>query len=130
MAFVRAAKAADVAAGTIHNGFIAGARSLGIPGLLLFLVAFIGQIAFNAKRTRNRGTLDAVYGDLHCFVFANLSSLTISILIGYDLNWPYAWFFLALGCVAARIRQIELAKPETCENGQPEPALLPERVSA
>jgi len=116
----------DVAAGTIHNGFIAGARALGIPGLLLFLAVFIGQIVFNAIRTtRHSGTLDPIYGDLHCFVFANLASLTISILIGYDLNWPYAWFFLALGGVAHRISQVEWTEAESSESNQSELGLAP-----
>ena len=34
----------DLASGGIHNGYLTGAYSLGIPAVLFFLIAFIGQM--------------------------------------------------------------------------------------
>ena len=93
----------DVASGNIHNGYIAGARALGIPEVLLFLVIFVHQIVSHARGALRTLRQDPVQGDLHGFVFANLSSLVILIYVGTDLNGFLIWFYVALGVLVTRL---------------------------
>jgi hypothetical protein len=94
----------DVVSGTIHNGYIACARALGIPGLLLFLAAYLPQVFLNAKRSVQFGNSDPIVSDLHGFVFANLTVLTIAIYTGADLNSPSIWFYMTFGALVTRTK--------------------------
>jgi len=97
----------DVANGTIHNGFLASARGFGIPGLLLFMIAYIGRSVFNAKRTVRFRDSDPVVSDLHCFVLAYLVAMGVAIYVGCDLNSPILWLYITLGDVVAGVKKAE-----------------------
>ena len=118
----------DVANGTLHNGFLASARAFGIPGLLLFMVAYFGRIIFNAKRTfRFRGS-DPVVGDLHCFVFAYLVAMGVAIFVGSDLNSPILWFYITLGDRVAGFKKTEEATSAAITEQATELGLMPRPV--
>jgi O-antigen ligase len=105
--FAAAAVDWDVASGTIHNGFISGARALGIPGLILFIIAFSHQLNLTGKRLMQLRGVEPILGDFYGFAFVNLAALTIAISTGVDLNSPTLWFFLILGEVIQRIQKSE-----------------------
>jgi len=115
----------DVANGTLHNGFLASARAFGIPGLLLFMIGYLGRIVFNAKRTARFRASDPVVSDLHCFVFANLVALLVALYVGADLNSPIIWFYITLGDLAAGVKKAEGAAIEIQQGQEAEPDLIP-----
>ena len=108
----------DVASGAIHNGFIAGARVLGVPALLVFLFVYGGQILFNGRRALHHRVADEQMNELHCFTFANLVALIIAIFIGADLNQPMIWFYLTFGVLVARINEWETKTTVASENNE------------
>jgi len=115
----------DVANGTLHNGFLAGARAFGIPGLLLFVIAYFGRIVFNAKRAVRFRASDPVVSDLHCFVFVNLVALIVALYVGSDLNSPLVWFYIALGDLVAVAKKAEGVAIEIPQGQAAEPDLIP-----
>jgi O-antigen ligase len=117
-----------VATGGIHNGFISGTRALGVPGLVLFLCAFIGQLIFNWKHAVRYRTSDPAISDLHCFVFANLVGMTVGIYVGADLNSHHLWFYLGFGCLVAALRKRQVLSTEGSESRAEEVGLAPQQV--
>jgi O-antigen ligase len=97
----------DVANGTLHNGFLASARAFGIPGVLLFMIAYLGRIVFNAKRIVRFRTSDPVVSDLHCFVFANLVAMIAGLYVGSDFNNPILWTYITIGDLVAGVKKAE-----------------------
>jgi len=93
----------DVAAGSVHNGYLASARALGIP-LVVFFLLLLGwhQIA-NLRRSQKLRFSDPFASDLHLLVFAYLVGNFIAIQFGSDLNDPMLWFYLGLGVLAGRL---------------------------
>lgn len=128
--FEAAAVEVDVVTGGIHNGYIAGTRALGVPGLLLFLCACVSQVILNWKQAMLYRTSDPVISDLHCFVFANLAALTIGIYTGADLNNTFNWFFLILGVVVAGIKRAEATTIEGSRVQAAELALAPRAAAS
>jgi hypothetical protein len=119
----------DLASGGIHNGYLTGAYSLGIPAVVFFLIAILGQIAksFIALRTLN-GT-DRMMSDLHCLVLAHLVGLVLAIYIGTDLNNPILWIYLGLGALLARLKAEQTITAESTEAGSVAPPLFPRRLA-
>ncbi len=97
----------DVASGGIHNGYLAAARSLGIPAAVIFIYLLLRQIIFNAKRAFKHVDSAPLISQLHCYIFANLVGFALTIYIGTDVNAPSLWAFLGLGLVLDRIRKTE-----------------------
>ena len=96
-----------LATGGTHNGFLASTYALGIPALLLFLIAF-GQIFYRSSRQilifRNK---DPVLTDMQLFILTNLVSLLMHIYIGIDLNSPSIWFYVTLAALLTRMKESE-----------------------
>ena len=117
----------DVVAGNIHNGYIAGARALGIPASLLFLLIFMHQIFFHARASLRTLQQDPVQSDLHSFIFANLLSLSVLIYVGTDLNGFQIWFYIALGVLVTRLGKKAAVAEVLPENEEPSVRLPPVR---
>ncbi len=116
----------DVASGTIHNGFISGARALGVPALLLFMWLWVSQVFLQGRQAlRYRGT-DEFKSDLHSFTAANLLSLAPAIYIGSDLNQPIIWFYLGIGVVLSRLHVKSQSQP-AISGAAARPAIAPNR---
>ena len=96
-----------VAAGSIHNGYLASACALGIPGTLLFLITFAVQIFTNGRRGFQLDQTDPQMSGLYIFICAHLFGLALSIFGGIDLNHFTIWFYLGLGIVVQRLSQRE-----------------------
>ena len=79
------------------------ALALGIPLTILFIYILISHCRANWVLTRQYRNTDAFMSELHCFVFVHIVALTVSILIGSDLNSPSLWFMLGIGLLAERI---------------------------
>ena len=99
----------DVVTGSIHNGFIAGARALGVPAVALFLVILIGRTYSSARLALQLSSSDPERSELHCLAFAHLATLVPEIYIGTDLNAPTLWFYLFLGILVERLKAREVA---------------------
>ena len=108
----------DVASGTLHNGYIAGARTFGIPFCLLFICLITSRIIIHWRQAVRERDQDPVQSDLHTFVLANLVGLPIAIYIGADLNLPQIWFYIGLGFLINKLKQGEAP---TAELSEPEP---------
>lgn len=92
----------DVAAGSIHNGYLASARALGIPATALFVVIVLlaGLREFGEiRRTRDR---DPVRAQLHIFVLANLLTMLLEAYVGHGINNPLVWLLMGLGVALTR----------------------------
>jgi O-antigen ligase len=101
----------DVVSGTVHNGFIAGARALGVPAAGLFLVIFFSRMFSNARLAlRLRGS-DPERSDLHTVAFAHLAASTPWLYFGTDLNTPLVWFYLILGVLVEQLKAREADEP-------------------
>jgi hypothetical protein len=99
----------DVVSGSVHNGFIAGARALGVPALALFLVILIGRTYSSARLAFQLSPSDPERSELHCLVFAQLAAFVPAIYIGVDLNSPTVWFYLFLSILVERLKAREVA---------------------
>ena len=119
-----------LAAGGIHNGFLNGAYSLGIPAVLFFLVTFLAQSIMSFKKARRLGGGDPVLSDVHAFVFANLAGLPVAIYLGNDLNNSMIWFFLVLGVRLTRLKANESTAGESPSPKPIEMPFLPGRMTA
>jgi hypothetical protein len=89
----------DVASGSVHNGYLAGARAFGIPFLVLYLVIIASRLYRHAKEARAHRTDSPSLSEMHTFVFATLSALVIASYVGLDLNAFEIWFYVALSFV-------------------------------
>lgn len=98
----------DVAAGSVHNGYLAAARAFGVPAVVFFVVLQIWHAVWNLLRSRHLRRRDPFASDLHLLVFTYLMSFTVAIYFGSDLNDPIVWFFLSLGVLASRLVSPEL----------------------
>ena len=124
--FEQAQVEVDLASGGIHNGYITGAYSLGIPAILFFVIALFAQIFSSFKRSQSLLTTDPVLSDLHSVIFANLIGIVPSIYIGTDLNGPTIWLYLALGILLTRSARREATSLEHA----PSPELVVRTVPA
>jgi len=119
-----------LATGGIHNGFLNGAYSLGIPTILFFLIVYIGQLFMNFRRAQDLREADPIAGDLHNFVFANLVGLIAAIYLGTDLNNPVIWFHLTLGVLLSRLKKEESVGLEITQSNPAPSPLFPRRLIA
>jgi O-antigen ligase len=99
----------DVAAGSIHNGFLSSARAFGIPFCFLFIGILVHRTWSHGGQAMRDYRIDPLQGDLHSFVFASLASMPLAILIGADLNNALIWFYISLGLILFRLG----SKPKT-----------------
>jgi len=97
----------DVAAGSVHNGYLAAARAFGVPAVAFFLGLQIWHAVWNFRHSRRLRLVDPPASDLHLLVFAYVLSYTVAIYFGTDLNDPMVWFAMALGGLMARVRAAE-----------------------
>jgi len=110
----------DLAAGSIHNGFLACAYSLGLPALMLFGLAYAQQLYANHVRSRKFAENDPLISDLHTFIGANLAGLAPSIYVGNDLNNSMLWLLLGLGVLLARMKdKSPMVAPQTAAEPPP-----------
>ncbi len=97
----------DVASGNIHNGYISGARALGLPGVLIFVAMFLSQIVFNQRRVALFRERDPTISELHTFVVANLVALGVVLYTGAELHSSLIWFYIGLGATTATVKDRE-----------------------
>lgn len=109
----------DVANGTVHNGYLAAARALGIPAAMLITVALLLQAwrQWQAARHFDPRQQPAEFG-LHAFLAALMMVIFLWIYTGADFNQPWIWFLVGCGLVA---RRLTLAAPAA--NPRPVPTL-------
>lgn len=93
----------DVAAGSVHNGYLAASRAFGVPAVVFFLLLQLWHAGWNLWISHRVRQTDAFASDLHLLVFAYLASLTVAIYFGSDLNEPLVWLFLALGVLGRKL---------------------------
>ena len=94
----------DVAAGSVHNGYLAAARAFGVPAVAFFLALQAWHALWNFRHSRRMRLVDPQISDLHLLVFAYVSSYTVAIYFGTDLNDPMVWFWPAFGLLVSRIK--------------------------
>ena len=94
----------DVAAGSVHNGYLAAARAFGVPAVAFFLALQAWHALWNFRHSRRMRLVDPQISDLHLLVFAYVSSYTVAIYFGTDLNDPMVWFWSAFGLLVSRIK--------------------------
>lgn len=110
----------DVAAGSVHNGYLASARALGIPLVVFFLLLLGWHLVMNLRRSQKLRFSDPFASDLHLLVLAYLMGDFVAIQFGSDLNEPMLWFYLGLGVLAGRLvstKSTRSAKPELVRRG-------------
>jgi hypothetical protein len=105
--FEEASVEIDLAAGGVHNGYIACALAFGIPAALLFIYVLASAIWRNGRLAMTHSGKDPLSSGLHAFVCASLVAYALTIFVGTDLNNSMLWFFMGLGVLMERIRKIE-----------------------
>jgi hypothetical protein len=98
----------DVAAGSVHNGYLAAARAFGVPAVAFFLILQAWHLVWNFRLSRRLRQVDPMASDLHLLVLAYVMSYSVAIYFGTDLNDPMVWFAIALGLLMSRVRAIEV----------------------
>ncbi|MFM8471587.1 MAG: O-antigen ligase family protein [Limisphaerales bacterium] len=93
----------DVAAGSVHNGYLAAARAFGVPAVAFFLLLQVWHALRNFQLCRRMNRSDPFASDLHLLVFAYVVSYCVAIYFGTDLNDPMVWFWLGLGMLMSRV---------------------------
>lgn len=93
----------DVAAGSIHNGYLASARALGIPAALLFVLIVIVQGLKEFREIRRWEHHDLVRAQLHMFTLANLMTMLLESYVGHGLNNHMVWLLVGMGISVRRI---------------------------
>lgn len=106
-----------VAAGSVHNGYLASARALGIPLVVFFLLLLGWHLVMNLRRSQRLRFSDPFASDLHLLALAYLMGYFIAIQFGSDLNDPMLWFYLGLGVLARRLVSAESAYRVSRERG-------------
>jgi hypothetical protein len=109
--YERATVDIDVASGSIHNGYLANARSLGIPSLVLFVMIFLWQILKQMREALKVKQSDPLKSELHAYLCMNLICIGFHIYIGIDLNTPLLWFILGLCVLLVRKKPVAVARP-------------------
>lgn len=99
----------DVAAGSVHNGYLAGARAFGVPAVAFFLALQAWHALLNFRHSRRVRYSDPLASDLHLLVFAYAVSYSVAIYFGTDLNDPMIWLGFGLGLLMSRVRAKETA---------------------
>ncbi|MFT4691606.1 MAG: hypothetical protein ACI9OD_003831 [Limisphaerales bacterium] len=117
----------DVAAGSIHNGYLAGARALGVPIVVFFTLLYLSQMYVNYRAAKTLRETDPFFADFHCFIYAALGGQVVMTFFGNDLNDPWLWFLMGLGPMCLRMRKRELA--EELEAVSPPSEMEPEAAS-
>lgn len=97
----------DVAAGSVHNGYLAAARAFGVPAVAFFVLLQLWHTIWNFRLSRRLRQIDPLASDLHLLVFAYVLSYSVAIYFGTDLNDPMVWFAFVLGLLMHRIRASE-----------------------
>lgn len=101
----------DVAAGSVHNGYIACARALGVPCLCLFVLVLAIQIVRHASQAFRTQASNPLGSELHVLVAANLLSLIPAIYIGMDLNHFLLWYYMGTGFILLRLDRNAVRPP-------------------
>ena len=97
MEYEAAAIEIDVAAGSIHNGYLASARALGIPAALLFVLIVIVQGLREFREIRIWQGHDTLRAQLHMFTLANLLTMLLESYVGHGLNNHMVWLLVGMG---------------------------------
>jgi O-antigen ligase len=111
----------DVATGGIHNGYLANARALGIPSLIVFICLFSSFIVSQARQALKFKTIDPFKSDLHAYLWVNLVCVGIHIYIGTDLNDPSLWFFMSLCTLVQRLKWTGISAKKNPDATAPAP---------
>lgn len=119
----------DVASGSIHNGYLAGARAFGIPFMVLFILIMATRIYRHGRESIRWREAEPVLSELNSFLFTMLSALTVSIYFGTDVNGPEIWFYLSLGFVISSLTPAQ-AGARNEQSRQRLPAPVPRTVRA
>jgi len=93
----------DVAAGSIHNGYLASARALGIPAACLFVVIVLVQGWREHREIRRWEYRDSVRAQLHMFTLANLLTMLLESYVGHGLNNHMVWLLVGMGICVRRL---------------------------
>lgn len=93
----------DVASGNIHNGYISAAMALGVPAALLFVAILALQLIKTATGTRASIMDDAFSRSFYTLALAHLSAVSVSILIGTDINRAAVWWWLQFAALPAYV---------------------------
>jgi len=97
MEYEAAAIEIDVAAGSIHNGYLASARALGIPAAVLFVVIVVVQGLREFREIRVWRDQHSVRAQLHMFTLANLMTMLLESYVGHGLNNHMVWLLVGMG---------------------------------
>lgn len=119
----------DVAAGTIHNGFLSTARALGVPAVLIFLFLISLQLLHHAKKALSFAASNPQLSELHMLVFAFLSAHMIFIYTAIDLNSFSLWFYIGLGMLISRVQPTKV-EARTSVPSESIPRFIGARLSA
>jgi hypothetical protein len=94
----------DVANGTVHNGYLAGMRALGIPAALLVTLALLLQAHRQWQTARAFHPIQEpeAFG-IHAFLAPLIIVLFAWIYTGADFNQPWIWFLVGTGLAARRL---------------------------
>lgn len=96
----------DVANGTIHNGFLAASRALGIPAAVLVTLVLIWRTWNHFRKAwQMMAKDDSLIFSLHVLVAANLAIIFPWAYIGADFNQPWIWFVVGMGLVVDRLAE-------------------------
>ena len=98
----------DVAAGSVHNGYLAAMRAFGIPAVAFFLLLLGWHLIQNFQRARRLRFSDPFASDVHLLALTYMLGYFITIQFGSDLNDPMIWFGLGLGLLMRRIKAFEV----------------------
>lgn len=124
----------DVAAGSIHNGYLASARALGIPAALLFVVIVIVQGLREYREIRRWQPYDDVRAQLHMFTLASLLTMLLESYVGHGLNNHIVWLLVGLGISVRRCpwrRSVETpTTPDTQPGAGPMRGISPQALPA
>jgi O-antigen ligase len=109
----------DVAAGSIHNGYLASARALGIPAALLFVLIVIVQGLREFREIRRWEGADTVRAQLHMFTLANLLTMLLESYVGHGLNNHMVWLLVGMGISIRRCPWRQQTESRPTPDSQP-----------